>query len=469
MKSARPYLVACCLLLAVAWAGCARDFTQIRQDQTAQWYADLDNRTRVALSAAPPLSLNECVRIALAHNLELRATALEKRIARLERDISFANFLPRVEASGTQQWRRYHPTATIAGTVVPISDRRVRDTAISLQQPIFVPSTWFRYRMYCTGAELQALVEERTRQQIALQVTALFYHVLLLERTEEYLATRVAQAEAVLHETVQRRSFDLARAGEVAEARAQLLVCQRDRDATQRDLQQVRSELLGVLGLDPFAPLRLRQEERSRPDAEACADLVLEALLTRPEMQVQDRQYAMAQDRVKIAITAFLPQISAFGAFSHTSDSFVRYQSQWLGGLGGVLTVFNGFANVNQYRAERARAEQAYVRQEQACLMIMLQVQEAWLNLQTAGQDRAVAEQVLDARTQQQREQEAAWQQQLVTLSDRLAANARLDQARMQAAAAAYAWQVAAATLDDVVGRGSKAYVEAAEPLQGDE
>ena len=454
-----------CLLVALTAAGCARDFAQIRQDQTARWSADLDNRTASALAQRTRLSLARCIEIALEHNLAIRAAAIEREVAGLERRVSFANFLPRVDLSATQQWRRYHPTATIAGTVVPIADRRVRDTAISLQQPVFAPYTWYLYRMYRTGEQLQGLVLERTRQQITLQVTALFYHVLVLEEADRYLAAQVAQARELAREIGRRREFDLARAGEVAETEALLCARQRDRDANQRALRQVRSELLAAMGLDPFASLRLQETAYPCHGEEALADLVLEALLNRPEVQVRDRQYAMAQDRIKMAITAFLPELSAFGAFSHTSDSFVRYQSQWLGGFGAVMTAFNGFANLNAYRAARKRAEKIYVQQEQACLMVMLQVQEAWLNLHTAQQDAAVAAKLLHARGQQQREQAAAWQQQLVTLSERLAADVRLDEARLQAAATGYARQVAAATLDDVVGRSLAAQPD----TQGDE
>ena len=145
----------------------------------------------------------------------------------------------------------------------------------------------------------------------------------------------------------------------------------------------------------------------------------------------------------------------AFGGFSYTNDSFVRYSSQWIGGFTGVMSVFSGFADVNAYKAAKRRRQAAYVRREQACLMVMLQVQQAWLNVQTAVEDETVSAKMLLAREHQLREREAEHQQELTTLSEYTAAVALRDAARMEAAFAAFARQVALASLHDVLGRNT--------------
>jgi len=182
---------------------------------------------------------------------------------------------------------------------------------------------------------------------------------------------------------------------------------------------------------------------------------VIEALMQRPELHVQDRVVEIERDKVKAALAAFLPELYATGGFSYTNDSFTRYSSQWFAGITGVMSLFNGFADVNAYKAARRRREAAYVRREQACLMIMLQVQQAWLNMQTAVEDEQVSAAMLTAKKHQLRERAAEHQQELTTLSEYTAAVAMHDEARMQAAFAAFSRQVALASLHDVIGRNT--------------
>jgi len=442
------------VLILALFAGCTGDMSRVRAEHTAELLAELDNRTLEA-GADDPLSLDECIAIALEHNLDMRSVLLEQEIAGYERKIAFSNFLPQVNAQGTQHWYRHDPTARLNGQSVQISDRHYRDATISLQQPIFVPYTWFLYDAFRKGEEISEILVDRTRQQIALQITGLFYRCTMLTEAEQFLRSAHKQAESLAHEVQQRRAVGLARAGDVAEVEALLAARARDVSENIRQQQQAHSELLEAMGLNPFNTLLLAADRDLPLVAGSLEDLVLEALMQRPELHVQDRVYEIERDRVKAALAAFLPEIYAGGAFSYTNDSFVRYSSQWFGGITGVMSLFNGFADVNAYKAARRREKVAYIRREQACLMIMLQVQQAWLLLQTSVEDEVVSAKMLVAREHQLRERTAEHEQEITTLSEYLAAVAMHDGARMEAAFAVFARQVAVATMHDVLGRNT--------------
>jgi len=447
-------LILTALIILTLFAGCRGDMSRVRGENTAELLAALDNRTQEA-GIDDPLSLDECIAIALEHNLDIRLTLLEQEIAGYERKIAFSNFLPQVNASASQQWYRHDPTARLGGQPVQISDRRYRDASISLQQPIFVPYTWFLYDAYRKGEEISEIVVDRTRQQIALQITSLFYRCSMLTEAGRFVQSAYEQAESLAHEVRQQRAVGLARAGDAAEVEALLAARTRDVAENIRQQQQAHSELLEAMGLNPFSPIMLAADRDLPLVAGSLEDCVMEALLQRPELHIQDRVYEIERDRVKAALAAFLPEIYAGGAFSYTTDSFVRYSSQWIGGITGVMSLFNGFADVNAYKAARRREKAAYVRREQACMMIMLQVQQAWLNMQTTMEDENVSAKMLFAREQQLRERKAEHQQELTTLSEYLTANAMRDGARMEAAFALFAQQVAVATLHDVLGRNT--------------
>lgn len=444
------------LLLAVLLlSSCATpDAAKIRREQTTGFLSSLDNRTRQEIPKDGSLTLQDSIRIAVANNLELQSARIQKNIATLERKTAFARFLPKVDAGLSQQWARYQPEAVIGPMSTTVSDRRIRQTMLGMQQPIFVPYTWFLYSMFRKGEDIQNLVVLRTRQLISLEVTGLFFRCLALEETGAFLQTALEQARALENEVRQARAVDMARAGDVAEAEALVLSRQFSVNENRRRLRQSRSELLEAMGLNPLSPVRLTHSEQPPYRETPLDDLVLEALLNRPELKGQDYSYAIAKDRVKIALTEFLPKIFGTINFSNTTDSFIRYQTQWFGGLDGVMSLFNGFADINAYKAAKQRAGDVYVRREMACLMVMLQTQQAFLNLQSAHEQCTVSQKLLTAREEQFRETAALRQEGLVQLSERLSALTRRDEARMQHAVAGYSRQVARAVLLDVTGRG---------------
>jgi len=159
-----------------------------------------------------------------------------------------------------------------------------------------------------------------------------------------------------------------------------------------------------------FKKIVLLPEDKKEIILPLLEDLVIEALLNRPEMKLQDRKYEIERDQVKIAITNFLPVVSAIGSFEHNTDSFLKYSSQWVGGATGVMSLFNGFANINKYKAAREKEKLSYVEREEACLMVMLQVQQAFQNVQSAEEIRVVAEKIVDAKKEKLREEKCPLQ-----------------------------------------------------------
>ncbi len=445
-------MIICLSMLGTFSACAARDHAAIRRSHTEQMLAEREARTTAEVPASGRLGHDDCIRIALSHNLDIRYAAVEKRIAGLERQIAFANFLPVIEADVSWSRLRNQPHTDIAGMLVPIADRRVRETALSLRQPIFAPYTWFLYSMFRKGEDISRLVALRTRQQIAYEISALYFRCLTIRQAKKFLDTAVQRARAVVHEVSQQHRFGLVRAGDLAEAEALLMSREYEVRENGRRLRIALSDLLDAMGLDPRAPLQLNDDAPLERPEGCFEDLLAEALFSRPELRMHDLRYDIARDKIKTALTEFLPELFGFASLSHTTDSFVRYGTQWLGGLGGVMTVFNGFADINAYRAARARAEEAFIKREQACLTVMLQVQQAYLSVDSAEEARRVAEKLLCAREEKLREQTEAWKQGLLQLSDRLAALSRRDEARMLYEAAQYRHQIACASLFNVIG-----------------
>lgn len=441
-------------LVAVTLTGCKSfDGAKVRRDHAESYRQELAQKTADVLENGRPLSLDDCIRIALDNSLEVRSTEIEARIAKLDRKTAFANFLPTVSLN--YQETHFDPAVvrSIGGFTAPMSDKRVREVTWDIQMSIFNPATWFLYSMYTRGAEIADIVTEYTKQLTVLQVTAGYFHCLSLAEYQRALDSQIQAAAALQRDLQAFRKEGLASAWQAEQAGVMLLARQMERDRTRRALTQARADLLTAMGLSPLAEVSLRADAEVEPVTGSLEELVSEALLCHPNLRISDRAVAIEKDAVTVAFANFLPALQGFATRMDSSDSFLKYSNYWVAGLAGTLTVFNGFANINEYKAARERREEAFLQREQASLALILEVLKAHLNLQTADQERQWAQQSLSVASARLAEARQQQREGLVNNSELLDLLAQRDGAQMQAINAGYQYQVSRATLRNVIGR----------------
>jgi outer membrane protein TolC len=442
------------LLTVVALAGCKSfDGKKVRRDHAESYRQELAQKTAETLEAGEPLTLDDCIRIALENSLEVKSAEIEARISKLSRKTAFANFLPTVNLN--YQYSHFDPQIVmdLGGFQAPRSDKRLREVSWDIQMSIFNPTTWFLYSMHKRGAEIADIVSEYTKQLTVLQVTAGFFHCLSLAEYERALDSQVTAAETLQKELAAFRDEGLASAWQADQAGVLLLARQIQRDRTRRAQTQAQADLLTTMGLSPLAELSLRADASVEPVTGSLEELVSEALLCHPNLRISDRAVAIEQQAVKVAFASFLPVLQGFATRMDSSDSFLKYSNYWVAGVAGTMSVFNGFANINEYKAAKERRAEAFLQREQASLALMLEVIKAHLNLQTAAQERALAQQNLKVVAAQLGEAQQRWGEGLVNASERLNLLAQRDNAHMQAINAGYQYQVSTATLWNVIGK----------------
>jgi len=442
------------LLAIVTLTGCKSfDGQKVRRDHAESYRQELAQKTAETLETGEPLTLDDCIRIALENSLEIKSAEIEARIAKLGRKTAFANFLPAVNLN--YQYTHFDPQVVmkIGGFEAARSDKRVREVTWDIQMSIFNPSTWFLYSMHKRGAEIADIVSEYTKQLTVLQVTAGYFQCLSLAEYERGLDSQIKAAEVVQKELEAFRTEGLVSAWQAEQAGVMLLAREIERDRTGRARVQAQADLLTTMGLSPLAELSLWPDASVEPVTGSTEELVSEALLRHPQLRISDRAVAIEQQAVKMAFASFLPVFQGFATRMDSSDSFLKYSNYWMAGVAGTLSVFNGFANINEYKAARERRQEVFLEREQASLALMLQVIKAHLSLQTAAQERALAQQNLKVASARLAEARQQWREGLVNASGLLDLLAQRDNAHMQAINAGYQYQVSSATLWNVIGK----------------
>ena len=321
----RPILLG--LLLLASAFGC-RSFepARTRREQTGSFTSNL--AVLAATELAKPLSLDDCIRIAMTNNYAVRKADLDRELYRIGKNVAFTAFLPNVAASAGYNSYAKEPQ---------MSEKKFGTANLDVSMPIFMPSTWFLYAAARHGYAAAGVAAHYVRQGIVLQTSVNYYNVLVQQDTIAALETQLKAAR----ETADRVS-GLAEEGLVTKWEGEQAVFAAELRETElnrarRQLAVLRGELLQGLGLSPGAPLALSGEtgEKSMPEG-TVEDLVLKALEIHPELAIADRQVVIQDHQVRQAFCSFLPTISLFSNGSWTGNDLATHAENWVTGFSGA-------------------------------------------------------------------------------------------------------------------------------------
>ncbi|MBN2593399.1 MAG: TolC family protein [Sedimentisphaerales bacterium] len=446
----------------VVLSGCSSfDGQQVRREHAESYRQYLDQKAEEMLPVDKPLTLKDCLRIALKNNLDIRVAEVQQRVAELSRKASFSQFLPRVNFNyGYTRWDP-QPEVVMSGTSRPMHDERIREMTWDIQMSIFNPSTWFMYGLHERGEEIAELAADYTRQMIVIQVTTYYYYCLGLEEIEKVLDSRIRAAEKLAEQLQHFQTEGLVFPWQSDQARTNLESQRLQKQRVRHLLEETKGQLLIAMGLSPLDSLQLDAAEPVILLEGSLEDFITKALLNHPRLRVSDRQVAIEEEKVKLALSSFLPSLTGFADRVNTTDAFQRYSSYWIMGLSGVLTVFNGFENIHEYDAAKENVKKATLEREQATLILMLEVFRAYQNLQLAQTAAGVAVNNYNAARGHYDQVYQQWQEGLVDVSDLLSVVAERDLAQMVIINSQFQVQVSIATLLNTIGQTETQYEEA--------
>ena len=431
------------LLLALA-SGCRSfDPARARREQTDSFTTNLARLAETELSK--PLSLDDCIRIAMTNNYAVRKADLDRDLYRIGKNVAFTAFLPTVAASaGYNSYEKEMPQQ---------HEKRFGTADLTASMPIFMPSTWFLYAAARHGYAAAGVAAHYVRQGIVLQTSVNYYNVLVQQDT---LAALESQWKAA-RETADRVS-GLAAEGLVTEWEGdQALFAAELREAelnrARRQLTVLRGELLQGLGLSPAAPLDLSGEtgEKAMPEG-SVEDLVLKALEIHPELALADRQVVIQDHQVRQAFCNFLPTISLFSTGSWTGNDLAAQAENWVTGFRGAWTLFDGLANVARYKAAKVERQQTRLERENTFLSVMVGVVAAEASARDAAEGARVRRRAYDVAAAKWVDYDAKAREGLVPLSDALDARGAMDLAQVALVQSRYQEKIAVANLELAMG-----------------
>lgn len=348
------------------------------------------------LAAVPAtLTLEAAWARALKEGLAVERARAEVGFATAQKKGAFSLVLPRISVGANAIRNSDEVTfgsAEDSRTILPRNDWSLRAT---ITQPLFAGLREKRaYDQAKEGIESARQGLRASEDEILLRVAA------------DYLA--VVFGEALME--VERRSIELAgnrkkqatdffEAGEstrveVLQAEAALKAAERRLVTAQQARDRAAGGLRVELGLD--GEIRVQEPEGTLPPLAPEAELVAQALESRPDLRRAQTDVTIADLEVKKQQGAYLPVLTADAGYVRQKTTFPKDEYGYAA-LRLSVPVFQGGEVGARVAAARERRRQAELALEEARRQVKEEVRTALLDLEAATRSLALAEEQLAA------------------------------------------------------------------------
>jgi outer membrane protein TolC len=428
-------------------------------------------------SSSGPLTLGECVDIALTSSPDVLAAGERVEQARAAVEQARSGFFPRLSLRETLVRTDFAPmvfsnqlaqgnlTGSFPAVPPPGFDPFAQfnepgpltnwNTQLLLELPLFRGGgTYYGYR--AAGASLDAaeLALRTVHNDLAFGVSAAYYEILKTQLSIRIAEESVRQLRSHLDVATARVEAETALKSDMLRVAVRLSEAEEGLERARHNIERARSRLNLALGRPVNTTLDLMEPPTDTPDrnTQMLEDLMALARLKRPEIEGMDYNVAALDDAVRVARAGYYPRVDAFAHYDIDTEDFSDTGESWTIGVGASVSIFDGFLTRSMVRAAQARLREAEEGQRQLLLRIDMEVKDAYLAKSEAARRievlrDSVAEAEETARIVSERYAEG-----LALVTELLDAEVALTNVRLHLLSARYDRLVAGAALDRSVG-----------------
>lgn len=354
------------------------------------------------------ISLEEAIQIARERNLDIKTKRLEREVASLDRKIAFGNFLPSINVMGgytklDNQVDIGMDTSSLKnglgnipviggtlGKLIPntLSTRLIDESfytyGVGVQMPVFVPSTWFLYSARKKGEKISELAENLTDKMIQLQIMGEYFYILALQSERDYLVNQLNSAKEIEKKARISLKVQGILPWELDKAKTLVKARELSLNNNERDLKIAKMNLMKSLNLNPLDDIVIEDISITQKEIPTLEDCIYEAISQNEILKISDTASGVSSDIKKIAISNFLPKVILGGGYIENNNDIFLDSSVGFGNISGVLSIFNGFKNINEYKKAVRRENISQMKVEKEFLTVIIETSRAYSNVEKA-------------------------------------------------------------------------------------
>lgn len=406
-------------------------------------------------AAAPtgPLTVDDCVSIALANSRSIRIADRRVLVTRDRQDEAIATVLPQIVADVRWQTRDSDPGFTAGGFSGPAGDRTVTTTSVSLLVPIYdfgrASNTLDGLRLAEALADLSA---RRTREDVELAVRVTYGRLLEAQAIRGVVDDSIRLLERQLDVARDHHAQGIVTRLDVLSVETQLAARRQERIRAENNVELARATLNRQMGRDVNAPLEIADTTEATRWEGRLDDLLRLALERRVDLEARRKAVELSQAEYRATNAAHYPRVYGFAQSNTTTDSFVL-NPEWLtAGVGVQVPILEGGRTRAELRRKEKEIGEAIDLHAEMSDDVVLGVKKAWLDLRAAQELLLVARKGIERAEEGVRVASEQHAQGMIASADLLAEEERLALARSSFVRARYAVHEAYARLVHEIG-----------------
>lgn len=294
---------------------------------------------------------------------------------------------------------------------------------------------------------------KKAENQVALQVHALYYGILIARLQRQAAEQRTTYAGERLRESEDDIRNGSALKVAAIDGRAGLLQGQQAVLTAELQLSDLTAELNDLLGLPLDTQLVLDPAVRQNVDLQPCEQYVKTAWAENPEIRSAEESVRKAKAAVAAAETAYIPDVTAFARHSYQNGVPFLVHNFGTFGVNFSWDIFDfgkRRASVRERQAQLAQAEENLRRLQEE---VAVAIQRSYNKVERTRSMVQVANQVVQLRQESERLAENQRSQGVILVSERRQATAASYLAQADFLQADLGYLLAWAELQQAVGR----------------
>lgn len=370
---------------------------------------------------AKVLTLDECLKIAMDNNIQLKQVRNNTRIAKANDFQAIMNYLPAISGFGNYTWNNGTGFDNSSGQFFT-GGRESSFLSVNADLTLFSGLT-NHYNKKATAKTLEANINQIKASEQAVNATVLgaYLNVILDRKRVEISEDRIALLKAQLEREKKRNEVGVGDMAQVYNFQSQLANENLNNVNLQNQYRRDRLSLLQALQLDlskeySIAPITL-EEESSVLENEKFADVLTQSVLYSPGLKSAKANVEAAHFGHRASQGAYLPTVSLRGSYSTQYSSLNKDNSSGtpvdlsIGDQYSNLTnkslelrmtvpIFNRYSIRTNAQIARINKENAELDFESADITLTNNVQQVYLDLVAAQETYKAAQDNLVALNQ---------------------------------------------------------------------
>ncbi|MDD5727085.1 MAG: TolC family protein [Victivallales bacterium] len=385
------------VLLVMLLAGC-HNSEYYRQQRVAKARKHFNNINKRTLDPKKVFTLNECIEVALKHNLSLKVFDLKEQIASEKVTARMLGMLPELNVDNQLRARNRTPGArsqSIAtGEQSLVSSRSIDNTVNDIKIELALSTLDFGLAfLNSLQAEDQRLIaleqKKRAAQNLIFDVVRTYFKVAACQDaidTAEQLLVKCRKLEKVFVELNDSKALSPFR---LLDERKRFIRLEKRLMAYRRSYEDSCIELRSLMGFAPREKIRVDTSWLKELHVATLPSIkVMEriALTERPELYELDFESDVLVNEARKTILTMFPAAKLFLDFTNSDNSYLYTQSWSSVGIHAAYNLLRLPQRIARYRATNAEIDEISMRTLALSIGIMAQVRIAHANIQEVKQ-----------------------------------------------------------------------------------